>query len=174
MFLEQLPPLHELLRQVLAFHQAQTEAMLGEDDDLQQPALKLLVALVKYTTSVPSSSCTQTGDETNSLARIVCKALERHPSDGMLARLGCEVLAALCYGIYNPLEGEGVDGVLVHIPEARGAGAELLTQRGLLSEGQVVLGGKTMAAVLHSWMPETYDPPPPPRDEDEGHREEEN
>ena len=177
MFLEQLPPLHELLRQVLAFHQAQTEAMLGEDDDLQQPALKLLVALVKYTTSVPSSSCTQTEDETNSLVCVVCKALERHPSDGMLARLGCEVLAALCYGIYNPLEpleGEGFDGVLVHIPEARGAGAELLTQRGLLSEGQVVLGGKTMAAVLHSWMPETYDPPPPPLDEDEGHREEEN
>ena len=172
MFLEQFPPMHELLRQVLAFHQAQTEAMLGEDDDLQQPALKLLVALVKYTTSVPSSSCIR--DDTNSLVRVVCKALEKHPSDGMLARLGCEVLAALCYGIYKPLEGEGVDGALVHIPVAGGVGAELLTQRGLLSEGQVVLGGKTMAAVLHSWMPETYDPPNPPRDEDEGHREEEN
>jgi hypothetical protein len=100
--------------------------------------------------------------------------METHPTDGMVARLGCELLAALRYGIYShsdqPAEPAPV-GVRVRVPVAGGAGADLLASRGLLVSGQVQLGGKTMAEVLHAWAPEDY-PPPPPRP-DEGEEEEE-
>ena len=170
-------PLPLLLRDVLAFHQAQVEAMAGEDDELQQPALKLLFALAKFTAPASadaSSSGSGSSSDAASIARVCCKAMETHPTDGMVARLGCELLAALRYGVYShsdqPAEPAPV-GVRVRVPVAGGAGADLLASRGLLVSGQVQLGGKTMAEVLHAWAPEDY-PPPPPRP-DEGEEEEE-
>jgi len=167
-----VPTLAEVLRDALAFHQAQAEAMTGEDEALQQPALKMLVALAKYTTLIPPVG---TSDTAESFVRVTSKAMETHPSDGMVARLSCEVLAALRYGIYweeAPLSSPPQE-VQARLPVVvRGVNSELLTSRGLLIGDQLALGGKTMAAVLHAWLPDNY-PPAPPSEEEEEEEEEE-
>lgn len=165
------PPLLELLCSVLSHHQAEVEAVRGEDDDLQQPVLKLMLALVKYTSACSSDPyvgddqelVSSGGSSLNSIVKVVTKAMECHSTDAMVARIGCEIIAAVHYQIYHASSNAETTRAA---PLPTGPGADVLLSRGLLKENNVLLGGKTMGAVLHAWLPRVY-PPPPPIEEEE-------
>ena len=195
-------PLLRLLCDTLALHQAQADAapmILGagggsrEDDDLQQPVLMLMVALTKFSNALqladPSSfsSAPVSGEEPpqhqeeqskptlrREIVRVVCHAMETHPTDHAVARLGCEVLAATEYLLYAPPAPQDqaqAQALQTWLPVPGGPGKDVLAARGLLQgEGEgaaLLLGGKTMGSVLHAWMPATFPPPPPPEDKED-------
>jgi len=178
-------PFPDLMRTILENYQADSDAIQCDSEELHECALKLLLAQVKYTNAI-----TPWSQRSKQFVRFVGKSMDLHPAVAMIARLGCEVLAALHYGIFStnskllslPIDlteetqatyapgPEYPEEVRAWIPIANGPGLTELTKRGLLVNGEVVLGGKTMSQVLHLWLP-TFYPKPSPEEDD---RDEEN
>ena len=179
-----------------------------DDSDIQVPVLKLLLAIVKYTTLLDGEPWTGEAADSHHAANanrtrtpppppaaidiksntgtdavsVILSCMERHPSDLMVARLGCELLAAIHYRVYRTRDGEAEadpsrqhhdavtpPGILGRIPDINPALSKELEARGLVTVDSgvpcVQVGGKSMAQALHAWLPGRYPEVPAPEEE---------